>query len=87
MRSLPAKMKILLTMVKKLLNNRNELFHDGVSNHIEASLLLKSVNWFLYDRQLRYDRVNLRFCFDLSHPGVPLHTEISPLICTADQIT
>ena len=35
------------------------LVHDGCPYHIETeSILCKSMDWFLYDRDLRHERVN-----------------------------
>ena len=37
-----------------------ELFHGGGPYHIETSpLQSKSVDWFLYDRDFRYERVKI----------------------------
>ena len=34
------------------------LFHDAGPYHLETNLLCKSKDWFLYDRDLRHERVN-----------------------------
>ena len=52
-------MKVVVIYVKL------KLFHDGSPYHIETSpliwsidLLSKSIDWFLYDRDLRHERVS-----------------------------
>ena len=45
-------------------NSTCYLFRDGGSYHKETNLLIcnaKSLDWFLYDRDLHHERVNLGF--------------------------
>ena len=46
---------------KRTLTVRFNSFHDGVPYHVETSIgfLHKSIDWFLYDRDLRNERVSL----------------------------
>ena len=36
---------------------KEQLFHDGSLYHIETSPLIWSIDWFLYDRNIRHERV------------------------------
>ena len=49
----------------KQLNLRNpkqvSLFYDGGPYYTETSLLRKSMDWFLYNWDLRHERINRRF--------------------------
>ena len=42
------------------MNSNDYLFHDGVPSYQNQStdVLCKSMDWFLYDRELRHERVN-----------------------------
>ena len=41
---------------------KKQLFHDGGRYHIETNGLRKSMDWFLYDNGLRYERVKSFHC-------------------------